>query len=78
MVDFTAPKCDARLNFRKKKSTLINFMVRFLSGAGGDAKSELPFPLHLRDPFVNQLPQDIRVVMNTLLDSLIRINHNVS
>jgi hypothetical protein len=53
-------------------------MVKSLSGAGGAAKSEFPFPLHLRNPFINQLPQNIRVVSDdALLDSLIRINHNV-
>jgi len=48
-----------------------------LEGREVPQKSEFPFPLHLRDPFINQLPQDIRVVMHTLLDSFIRINHNV-
>ncbi len=39
--------------------------------------SEFLFSLHLRNPFVNQLPNDIRVFMHALLYSLIRINHNI-
>ena len=41
-------------------------------------KSEFPFPLHLFDLFINELPKDIRVVPhNTLLDAIIGINHNI-
>jgi hypothetical protein len=37
-IDFTAPKCDARLKFLKKEMTIINVVVGSFGGAGGAAK----------------------------------------
>jgi hypothetical protein len=37
MVDFAAPKCDARLKFSKKEKTFINIVVGSFGGAGGAA-----------------------------------------
>ena len=28
--------------------------------------SEIPFPLHLRDPLTNQMPQDVRIISEDL------------
>jgi hypothetical protein len=36
-IDFTAPKCDARLKFSKKEKTFINIVVGSFEGTGGAA-----------------------------------------
>jgi hypothetical protein len=52
-IDFTAPECDARLKFSKKEMTIMKIVVGSFEGAGVPQKSEFPFPLHLRNPFIN-------------------------
>ena len=38
IIDFTAPKCDARLKFSKKEMTIINIVVGSFGAVGGAAK----------------------------------------
>ena len=44
---------------------------------GAAKKSEFPFPLHILNLFIDEFPQDIRVVMYTLLDAVIGIDYNI-
>jgi hypothetical protein len=70
-------RCAAEF-FEKRKGSLQYCGWKFWRDGGVPQKSNFPVPLHLRDPFIDQLPQDIRVIPeDALLYSFIRINHNV-
>lgn len=44
----------------------------------GDLKNKIPSHIHLRNPLIDKLPQDTRIVPEeALLDSLVRIDHNI-
>ena len=57
--------------------TISTFLSILVGGKDSAKKSEFPFPLHFLNLFINKLPQDIRVVMHTLLNAVIGIDYNI-